>query len=84
MGTIIEQPDVVGGASFHPYAPLLCIYTGQRHFDTDSDVASDSDGMEVDHAMCHKDGSNRDAGMLLNCVSLYRIGRAEDNVDNSH
>lgn len=39
-----DQPDAVGSVCFHPYAALLSVCTGQRHFDLDTDAGSESDG----------------------------------------
>lgn len=71
-GVVKNLADAVGGVCFHPYAALLGICTGQRHFDLDIGGASDDD-MLVQNSSGHNtfEGDTRHR----NGVALYRIGR---------
>lgn len=73
IGNVKNQPDAVGSVCFHPYAALLGIGTGQRHFDLDTTNAdSDSDEMlDVDASEMNRCPDEQ----VQNVVAIYRIGK---------
>lgn len=75
VGSLENQADAVGSVCFHPYAALLGVCTGQRHFDLDRDADSDSDDT-LDDAMSNADGVRGRSSRLQNGVTLYRAGRS--------
>lgn len=46
IGSLENQPDAVGGVCFHPYAALLGVCTGQRHFDLQTTEGNESDATD--------------------------------------
>lgn len=70
VASLENQPDAVGSVCFHPHAALLSVCTGQRHFDLDTDVGSDSDG--------NNDGvgpvTETERGGRQNGVTIHGIG----------
>lgn len=72
-----DQADAVNAVSFHPYAPLLGLCTGQRHFDTDE--PSLEDGLMRD--VCEDDASftlvTSETSIARNSVAIYGIGKPQ-------
>lgn len=78
VGCMDNQADAVGSVCFHPYAALMGVCTGQRHFALDKDDDSDSDDIlnSVKPDTDGGRGGSSQLSRLQNGVSLYRIGRS--------
>lgn len=78
--TIDNQADAVSSVCFHPYAALLAVGTGQRHFNLDTiNAESDSDEMLQDSA---SEGSNCCSKEVQNGVAIYRIRKTRGIVES--
>lgn len=77
VGSLEDQPDAVGSVCFHPYAALVGVCTGQRHFDLDTNAGSDSDASSVDTGPDSDRGvrGNSPPTKWENTVSIHGIGR---------
>ena len=77
VGSLEDQPDAVGGVSFHPHAALVGVCTGQRHFDLDTSAGSDSDASS--EGTRPESGSGAQAicpsTKRENTVTIHGIGR---------
>lgn len=78
VGNLKNQADAVGSVCFHPYAALLAVCTGQRHFELCADAGSGSDDTLDDAAT---DVSVKLTGGTVeqsrNAVAIYRIGKSK-------
>lgn len=73
VGALENQPDAVGSVCFHPYAALLGVCTGQRHFHLQN-----ADGNGSDNNDGFSDGTPPESSPaayipLRNGVTLYRF-----------
>lgn len=82
VGSLEDQPDAVGGVSFHPHAALVGVCTGQRHFDLDTNAGSDSDACPEDarhHSSDMGAPGNSPSAKRENTVAIHGIGRLGPN-----
>lgn len=76
VGALENQADAVGSACFHPYAALLGICTGQRHFHADPGTESDSDsGVASPTEDCGAASGTHFSALGQNKATIYGIGR---------
>lgn len=71
------QPDTVNDAAFHPFAGLVAVGTGQRHFPLphhQDDDGEDEEGEDEEH-----DDDKEERRKLIggNRITLYRISRRQ-------
>lgn len=72
-GSLENQTDAVGAVCFHPYAALLGVCTGQRHFDLDtSDVSDSDDSMDAD-MFGHDARDSRHEAQRQNVVAIHSL-----------
>lgn len=73
VGALENQPDAVGSVCFHPYAALMGVCTGQRHFHLHN---TDGDGPDTDGISEGTPPESSQAAHhipLRNGVNLYRF-----------
>ncbi|CAM9432793.1 unnamed protein product, partial [Ascophyllum nodosum] len=64
-----NQPDAVGSVCFHPFAALLGVCTGQRHFHLDTVAGSDSSDDD------QSEDTAPESSPWRNGVTLYNFGQ---------